>query len=182
MAVASIILAAEEAAESGGGGLGLLLPAKPELIAGIVAFALVFLFVRWKAAPSINRSLEVRQQAIGGQMAEAEKAKLEAESLLADYKTQLAEIRAKQNELMEEARTAAEALKTDILAKAQAEAEAIVGKAREEAAAEKGRVLTEARTEVANLSIDLAEKVVGANLDRATQLGMVERYLAELEK
>ena len=58
----------------------------------------------------------------------------------------------------------------------------IVAKAREEADGEKARALAEARQEVANLSIDLAEKVVGQNLDRETQLGLVERYIAELEK
>jgi F0F1-type ATP synthase membrane subunit b/b' len=36
--------------------------------------------------------------------------------------------------------------------------------------------------EVANLSIDLAERVVGENLDRTAQLGLVERYLADLER
>ncbi len=174
------LLAAEEAEKSDP--LDLLLPATNELIAGIIAFVIVFFFV-WKwAVPALNRTLEARQQAIGGQLAEAEKTKAEAESLHGDYKAQLAEAKAKQNEMIEEARVAAEGLRADILAKAQAEADQIVGKAREEAAGEKSRVLSEARTEVANLSIDLAEKVVGGSLDRAAQLGLVDRYLADLEK
>jgi F0F1-type ATP synthase membrane subunit b/b' len=41
--------------------------------------------------------------------------------------------------------------------------------------------MAEARQEVANLTVDLAEKVVGQSLDRETQLGLVERYIAELE-
>jgi F0F1-type ATP synthase membrane subunit b/b' len=40
----------------------------------------------------------------------------------------------------------------------------------------------EARREVANLSIDLAERVVGKNLDREAQLGLVDQYIAELER
>jgi hypothetical protein len=40
----------------------------------------------------------------------------------------------------------------------------------------------DAQREVANLTVDLAEKVVGENLDRQTQLGLVERYIAELER
>lgn len=174
------LLAAEEVEKSDP--LDLLLPATNELIAGIIAFVIVFFFV-WKwAVPALNRTLEARQQAIGGQLAEAERTKAEAESLLGDYKAQLAEAKAKQNEIIEEARVAAEGLRADILAKAQTEADQIVGKAREEAAGEKSRVLSEARTEVANLSIDLAEKVVGGSLDRAAQLGLVDRYLADLEK
>jgi len=176
----TLILAAEE--EAGGGGLELLLPATPELVGGIIAFAIVFFFI-WKwAGPAINRSLEARQQAISGQLTEAEKAKAEAESLLADYRSQLEQAKSKQNEIIEEARDSAETMKSDIIAKANAEAEQIVAKAREEAATERARVLADARQEVANLSIDLAERVVGANLDREAQLGLVERYLAELER
>ncbi len=174
----TLIVAAEEESD---GGLGLLLPATPELIAGIIAFAIVFFFIwRW-AVPAINKSLEDRQRAIGGQLADAEKAKAEAESLLGDYRAQLADARSKENEIIEAARSEAESLKADILAKANAEADQIVAKAREDAAAEKSRVLAEARSEVANLSIDLAEKVVGGSLDRTAQLGLVDRYIEELE-
>jgi F-type H+-transporting ATPase subunit b len=174
-----VYLAAEEA--EGGGGLDLLLPPVPELVAGIVAFAIVFFFI-WKfAAPAINRMLEARQQAIGGQLAEAEKAKSEAESLLTDYRQQLAEAKQKGNEIIEEARAQAEQMKADIVAKAEAQAAEIVSKAREDAQGEKARALADARRDVANLSIDLAEKVVGESLDRQAQLGLVERYIAELE-
>ncbi len=43
-------------------------------------------------------------------------------------------------------------------------------------------MLLDARQEVANLSIDLAERVVGESLDREAQMGLVDRYIAELEK
>ncbi len=175
----TLILAAED---KEGSGLDLLLPATNELIAGIIAFAIVFFFIRLWAWPAIERSLEQRQQAIAGQLEDAEKAKAEAESLLQDYKKQMEEARAKGAEIIEEARATAEKLKADILEKASAEASQIVAKAREEAEAERARVLAEARQEVANLSIDLAERVVGEALDRETQLGLVQRYLAELEQ
>jgi F-type H+-transporting ATPase subunit b len=172
---------AQAPAESGSNA-SLVLPETNELIAGIVAFAIVFFFV-WKwALPAINRTLEARQQAISGRLAEAEKAKVEAESLRSDYEGQIAEARAKSTEIIEEARRQADQLKDDLIVRAKAEADSILAKAREEAAAEVGRALAEARQDVANLSIDLAEKVVGKNLDREAQLGLVEQYIAELEK
>jgi F-type H+-transporting ATPase subunit b len=181
MTLAQTLILAAEAGE-GDGGLKLLLPATDELIPGVIAFAIVFFFI-WKwGIPAYNRTVEERHQAIQGQISEAEKAKAEAESLLGDYQLQLADAKSKKNELMEAVRAEADAMKTDILARANAEAEAIVAKAREEAANERGRVLADARADVANLSIDLAEKVVGESLDRQTQLGLVERYIAELEK
>ena len=173
------ILAAED---SGDGGLELLLPATPELIAGVIAFALVFFFVRLWAWPAINESLENRQKAIGGQMQEAEKVKAEAEKLRADYQAQLADAQAERSSIIEAARGEADIVKAEMLAKAESQAAEILEKAREDAASEKARVMQDAQREVANLTVDLAEKVVGSNLDRQTQLGLVERYIAELER
>ena len=175
-----IVVAAEEA--EGGGGLDLLIPPIPELIGGIIAFGIVFFFIRKFAGPAMNRLLEERQAAISGQLAEAEKAKQEAESLLADYRAQLAESREKGNEIVEEARTQAEQLKNDIVSRAEAQAAEIVSKAREDAQNERARALADARRDVANLSIDLAERVVGDHLDRQAQMALVERYIAELEQ
>jgi len=108
-AALSVILAAEE--EEAGGGLELLLPPTAELIAGIIAFAVVFFFM-WKWAwPAINRSLENRQQAIGGQLKEAEATKVEAQSLLDDYRSQLAEAKGEANRIVEEARARAETVR-----------------------------------------------------------------------
>ncbi len=176
-----VVLATEEGGESGGG-LSLVLPHPDELIAGILAFLIVFFFVWRKALPSINKTLEARQQAIPGQLSEAEEAKREAESLLADYKAQLADAKAEGNRIIEEARAAGEQLKADILARAEEEASQTLAKAREEAQSEKGRALAEARREVGEISVGLAEKIVGGSLDGKLQQELIDRYLADLEK
>ena len=174
------VLAQQESEASSN--VSLVLPETNELIAGIVAFLIVFFFV-WKwALPAVNRTLEARQKAITGKLEDAERAKNEAENLRKDYEQQMADARSKGNAMIEEARKSAEQMRVDLIARAQAEADGIVAKAREEAGEEKSRALSEARREVANLSIDLAERVVGKNLDRETQLGLVDQYIAELDK
>ncbi|HSJ84946.1 MAG TPA: F0F1 ATP synthase subunit B [Acidimicrobiia bacterium] len=174
------VLAAEEGGETGGG-LSLIVPPTSELIAGIIAFLIVFWFVGRRAMPMINRTLEARQQAITGQLTEAEEAKREAESLLADYRGQLAEAKNEANRIIEEARVAGEQLKADIVARAEEEAAATLSKAREEAQTEKGRALADARREVGEISVSLAEKIVGGSLDDKIQKDLIERYLTELE-
>ncbi len=177
--MSTAILLAQE--ETSGSNVALVLPEPAELIAGIVAFAIVFFFV-WKwALPTINKTLAARQDAITGQIAEAEKAKAEAESLLADYRAQLAEAKADGNKIVEEARGAAEQLKADIVAKAESEAGKIVAKARDESGAEKARALADARVQVGEISIDLAGRIVGESLDAEAHKQLVERYLADLE-
>ncbi|HJQ75725.1 MAG TPA: F0F1 ATP synthase subunit B [Acidimicrobiia bacterium] len=178
---AMAILAVEEGGE-GAGGLSLVLPHRDELIAGIIAFAIVFFFV-WKwALPAVNRSLEQRQSAIAGQIAEAEKAKAEAESLLGDYRSQMNEAKAEGNRIIEEARHQGEQVKADILARAEAEGEQIREKARTEAAREMERALAEARSRVGDISVDLAGKIVGESLDEEAHRALIDRYLADLEK
>lgn len=177
----AFLLATEEGEESTSN-IDLVLPEMAELIAGILAFAIVF-FVVWKyALPTINETLEARRQAITGQIAEADRAKAEAESLLSDYKAQLAEAKADGNRIIEEARGTAEQLKSDIVAKAESEAEQILAKAREEAGAEKSRALADARGQVGQLSVDLAGKIVGETLDAKAHKELVDRYLADLEQ
>jgi F-type H+-transporting ATPase subunit b len=175
------VLATEEGGDTGGG-LSLILPPLSELIAGILAFAIVFWFVGRRAMPMINKTLEARQQAISGQLADAEESKREAESLLTDYRAQLAEAKSEGNRIIEEARTAGEQLKSDVVARAEEEAAQILAKAREEADNEKTRALADARREVGEISVGLAEKIVGESLDDKMQKDLIDRYLADLER
>ena len=179
----NLVLAVEEGAEEGGsGGLEILLPPFNELVAGIIAFAIVFFFVWRFAVPAINRMLEQRQAAIAGQITEAENAKKEAESLLADYRAQVANAKTEGNAIIEEARQQAEQIRADLVAKAEAEAEQIRAKAREDAAGEKARALAEARSQVGDISVGLAEKIVGESLDASSHRALIDRYLADLER
>ena len=176
---ATILIAQEEGESSN---ISLVLPHPEELIAGIIAFAIVFFFVWRYAGPTINKTLEARQEAVAGELAGAEKAKVEAESLVSDYKAQLAEAKTDANRIIEEAREAAELMRTDIVAKAEDEASQVLSKARSEAEAEKSRALAEARSQVGEISVELAEKIVGESLDADAHSDLVERYLADLEQ
>jgi F-type H+-transporting ATPase subunit b len=179
--LANLAVLATEAEETSGG-LSLVLPETSELIAGILAFSIVFFFAwRW-ALPTVNRTLEQRQAAIVGQLEDAEKAKTEAESLLADYRGQLAEAKSDSNRIIEEARQQAEQIRADLLARAEAEADQIRAKARDEAANEKSRALAAARAQVGEISVDLAGKIVGESLDANAHKALIDRYLADLEK
>ena len=174
--IAQEVVTPEEEAE----GIDLLLPETDELIAGIIAFLIIF-FVVWKyALPTLNKTLEARQQAITGQLQEAERVKSEAESLLADYQAQVAGAKQEANEIIDEARTTAESMRGEIVTRAEAEAASALEKARTDVAAERTRAVAALQSDVANLSLDMAEKVVAGSIDRDAQAALVERYLDEL--
>ena len=166
--------------ESSSSGIQLLLPHKDELIAGLIAFAIVFFFV-WKwAVPALNKTLEARQQAIRAELEAAEAAKVEAESLLDDYREQLSGAREEATAIVDDARTAGEQVKAEIVARAETEADQIKARAHDEIEGERERVAGELRREVADLSLTVAEKVVGTSLDEERQRDLVDRYIDEL--
>lgn len=173
---AEVLAQAEEEAE----GIDLLLPESSELIAGIIAFLIIFAVV-WKfALPALNKTLEARQEAIVGQIRDAENTKAEAESLLADYRSQVEGAQGEANGIIEEARVAAESIRTDIVSRADTEAASLLDRARSDVASEKDRAAAALRQDVANLSLDMAEKVVAGSLDRDAQAALVEQYLDDL--
>ena len=161
-------------------GIELLLPHPDELIAGLIAFVIVFFFV-WKwAVPSLNKMLEARQAAIRADYEAAEAAKVEAQGLLDDYQDQLSGAKDEAAGIVDEARVAGDQVKADIVARAETEAEQIKERAQGEIAGERERVSGELRRQVADLSIGVAEKVVGDSLDDDRQRELVDRYIDDL--
>ena len=170
----------ENTSEEASSGAALLLPAPEELVAGIIAFAIIFLVV-WKfALPALQATLEKRQDAVRTDLEAAEKAKLEAESLLVDYRAQVAGAKNEASDIVSEARDAGESVKADIIARAETEAEQIKARAGEEVDSDRERAAADLRRQVADLSIDVAEKVVGSSLDDDAQRDLVDRYIDEL--
>lgn len=177
----TFMFALAAAEEGGSSGIDLILPDTTELIAGIVAFLMVFGFVWFKGRHWISRLLTARQQAISGRLTEAEAAKVEAESLLAERRKEVAGARDEANRIVEEGRRSAEAVRAEVLAKAKNEADEVVRRSREAIEADKQRAGEQMRDLVAVLSLELAQKVVAGSIDAGAQKTLVDRYIDELE-
>jgi F-type H+-transporting ATPase subunit b len=157
-----------------------LFPEPPELIWGIVAFALLFLLLSRFALPSMNRMLEERRARIQGQLEEAEDIKVEAEELRRQYEQQLRDARAEANAIIERARGDAEQVRETKVAEAEEEAEGIRQRARADAEAERARLVQQLRTQVAALSVDLAGRIVHRELDEEQHRTLVDEYIDQL--
>ena len=68
-------------------------------------------------------------------------------------------------------------MRRDLIAKAEADAAEIRTRAQEDIRLAQERAMTDLRAQVADLSIELAEKVVERNLDRDTQIALIENYI-----
>ena len=157
-----------------------LLPAKNEVIWGSAAFA-VLLLAMWKfGVPAVKNMEKAREDRIRNDLEGAEKARTEAEAEKAQYQEQIADARNEAGRIIEEARQSAEQVRRDLIVRAEAEATEIRQRAQADIATQQERALAELRTEVTQLSIDLAERIVEHNLDRDTQLRLVDSFIDQV--
>ncbi len=176
----NLLILAAEGGEEARTGLDLVLPEAAELLWGALAFLVVAFVLGKFAFPKIKEVIEAREKQIQGDLEGAEGAKVEAQKMLDEYKTQLGEARAEANRVIEEARQAAEQVRKDVVAKAEKDAEAIVARAGEQIEAERQRTVQELQGQIADLSIELAGKVVGRSVDAEAQRDMVDAYINEV--
>jgi F-type H+-transporting ATPase subunit b len=159
-----------------------LVPYLPELITGLIAFAIVFGFLAKMILPRATKILQERTDAIEGGLKRAADAQAEANRTLEQYRAQLAEARHEAARLREEAREQGAQIKAELREQGEAERRQIVDAARAQIEADRQQALTTLRAEIGSLSVELASRVVGESLaDDARQRRTVDRFLAELE-
>ena len=160
-----------------------LVPPGPELLIGTIAFAIVFFFFWKKLLPNINKVLEERREAIEGGIEKAEAAQVEAQSVLEQYKAQLAEARHEAARLRQEAQEQGAALIAEMRAEGQRQREEIVTAGHAQIEADRKAAASALRQDVGHLATDLAGKLVGESLeDHARQSRVIDRFLDELEE
>jgi F-type H+-transporting ATPase subunit b len=159
-----------------------IFPIWEEIVVGSVAFAvLCFVLIKF-VFPQMEKTFQARVDAIEGGIKRAETAQAEANQLLEQYKTQLAEARTEAARIRDEARADAEGIRQDVLAKAREESDRIIAAGNEQLAAQRESIVRELRSEVGTLAVDLAGKIVGEALaDEARTRGTVERFIADLD-
>mgnify|MGYP001113936826 CR=1 FL=1 len=160
-----------------------LVPPGPELLIGTIAFAIVFFFFWKKLLPNINKVLEERREAIEGGIEKAEAAQVEAQSVLEQYKAQLAEARHEAARLRQEAQEQGAALIAEMRAEGQRQREEIVAAGHAQIEADRKAAASALRQDVGHLATELAGKLVGESLeDHARQSRVIDRFLDDLEE
>jgi F-type H+-transporting ATPase subunit b len=172
--MSALLLAAETTSKNP------ILPSAPELVWGILSFAIVFLLM-WKFAfPSVKKGMDARTEKIRESLSTAEQAKTDAQTVLDEYQRQLADARGESNRIIEEARQTAEALRRDLTARAEADAAEIRNRATADIEAAKNRAMEELRSQLTELTIELAERVVRRNIDRESNARLIDEYISTI--
>ena len=154
-----------------------LKPGNSELVWGSISFAILLgLFFKW-GYPAVVKTMKAREDRIKDDLEGAEGAKSEAEGVLSEYRAQLAEARTEAGRIIDEARQAADQVRRDLIARAEADAADLRARAQEDIRLAGERAMADLRGRVSDLSIELAEKIVERNLDRDTQMSLIDNYI-----
>jgi F-type H+-transporting ATPase subunit b len=158
-----------------------VIPIWQELVVGTIAFAILVFVLGKYVWPRMEETFAARVDAIEGGIKRAEEAQAEANTLLEQYKAQLAEARGEAARIRDEARADAVGIRNEMLEQAREESDRIINAGRESLRAERATIVRELRAEIGDLAVDLAGRIVGDSLaDEARRHGTVERFIAEL--
>ncbi len=157
-----------------------IVPKADEMIWGTIAFFALYYLLKKYAFPPVQEAMEARTQRIRERLDEAESTREEAQRILEDYQRQLSEAKNESSRIIEEARQTAEQLRRDLREQAESEVAELRQRATDEIAHAQERALADLRAQVSNLAIEAAEVVVQKNLDRETNLALIERFIDQV--
>jgi F-type H+-transporting ATPase subunit b len=159
-----------------------ILPYLPELVFGLIAFAIIYWVVKQKVVPNLEKAYAERTEAIQGGIHKAEEAQAQAQAALEQYQAQLTEARAEASRIREDAKAQGAQIIAEMREHAASEASRLTDIAHKQIEAERQQAVVSLRNDVGRLSTDLASRIVGESLhDETRQKGIVERFLAEVE-
>ncbi len=168
------------AAEEGGGSF-LVSPDVGLMIWTLVVFLISMYILSKVAFPRIAAALDKRQQAIEESIDTAERTRVEADKLLAEYRERLHEARSQADDIVARARKTAENNEAESIAEAKRKREEMMAATRRDIQQETRRAIQEIRNEVADLTVLATEKVTRKTLTDADQKRLVEEALSELD-
>src|SRR5215213_10117342 len=169
------------AAEESGGGSFLVKPGIGLMIWTLLAFGATLYILNKLAFPKISEQLDKRQRAIEDSIDTAERTKVEADEILAEYRQRLQEARAQAEEIVARARKAADQHQEESLQSARVQREELMEQTRRDIESETRRAIQEIRNEVADLTVLATEKVTRKTLTEDDQRRLVEEALGELD-
>ena len=146
----------------------------PHLIAQIISFIIVCVFLYKFAYKRVLAMLEERRQRIAEGLANAEKIKAELARTEAQRQEVINQANTQATKLIEEARAAAAKVQEQETQKAIAAAEQIIAKAREAAAQDHARMLGDLKREIGRLVVQTTAAVTGKILTPDDQRRIAE--------
>ena len=146
----------------------------------IVTFLIVFAILRWKAWGPILSLVEEREKQIASSIEAAKRERAEAEKLLAEQKTAIAEARRDAQEMLRRNQQEVEKFREELMAKSRKEAEEFKASATREIEEQKSKAIAEVKAMAVDLSMEVASKLLNERLDDTKHRALAEQFVQGL--
>jgi F-type H+-transporting ATPase subunit b len=147
----------------------------------IITFLLLcFVLAKFAWKPLI-KMLDDRENMIRRSLEDAEKAKLELESLNQESEAITAKARSEAQSILAQSKSVAEKVKEDTITKAKEQAIKIRDDAKKQILVEKDKAIADIKQEVVNLTLLVAEKLINKNLNDADNKLLIEESLKKVK-
>ena len=147
----------------------------------LVFLLLIFVLKRYAWKPILN-AVNEREQSIEDALKEAEKARLEMQSLQESNEAILKEAREERERILKEARDMKNKMISEAKDAAATEADKAIVSAKAAIEAEKTAAIAELKNQAASLSIDVAEKILDQELSAENkQTAMIGKLIEDVK-
>lgn len=143
--------------------------------AHVVNFIVLFAILGKFAFKPLVRALDERSNRIANDLDSAEKTRVEAEGLKAQYTRQMEETRNEAAAIVARATQNAQTIEAEARTQAQAEKDQMISAAKQNIENEKQQAITDVRKQVIALATEIAGKVVSQKLDSPEDQALIAR-------
>lgn len=143
--------------------------------AHVVNFIVLFAILGKFAFKPLVRALDERSNRIANDLDSAEKTRVEAEGLKAQYTRQMEEARNEAAAIVARATQNAQTIEAEARTQAQAEKDQMISAAKQNIENEKQQAITDVRKQVIALATEIAGKVVSQKLDSPEDQALIAR-------
>lgn len=150
------------------------------LLGQLISFMLFVWFCMKFVWPPLINAIEARQKKIADGLADADRAAKDLELAQSKATEQLKDAKAAANEIIEAANKRKNQIVDEAKTEADAERAKIIAQGKAEIEAERNRVKEELRKQVAALALTGAEKILERSIDEAAHSDIVNKLVAEI--
>jgi len=151
------------------------------VIATIIVFAIVLVFMHHAVWPKIMKGLDERAAKIREEIESAEAARQQAKDALEMYEQNLAEAQAEAKKMLEQTKAQQSQLAAELRAKADAEVSALKDKALKDIETAKKAAVVEVYQDASQLAAAMAGKILRREISAEDQQSLVEESLREFQ-
>ncbi len=147
------------------------------LIAQLLNLFIQVMLIKKFLFKPVKEVLAKRKAAADAEIADATKAKEEAESLKSEYEENMKQARDKANDILNTAQKSATQQSEEIIREANAQAVSIKSKAERDIEQERRKAVNEIKDEIGDMAMEIAGKVIGREINSSDHEKLIDEFI-----